>query len=399
MLYGNKSLGFFEDMNSALDAVPIPIIKKDGSLQLEAGLAHGVCDGDHFVLRSIGPAEQDPGSERDQVILEVTHARALTSDLKLLHTRQVPNVSGFTATALTHLSLRRFPVRLELRLPCQNVWAIALQERRSLDVKCTDNVKPGTPFSFYVAIIAKDSYEIRDESNQRIPDLPASPYDLEENADYVLDIVEHLARFKLMESLVNSSLKDSTNPFKKSFSVQIVTADRKIFHPGCLRLGPFSPGCSHSECLVEVEDGNMVKLVVENKEKELKEGGRPLHVHLYGMNSCWEIENLLCADHEVIPPAFSNENKEDFKEGTDGKWEKKIKMTVPQELRDKGQHQCDDIFKVFLTFQSTSFMLLELPELGKLVERRGISRGNGQHPGLLSEDWVVLNFRIRTHIK
>ncbi|KAK5633390.1 hypothetical protein RRF57_009104 [Xylaria bambusicola] len=116
------------------------------------------------------------------------------------------------------------------------------------------------------------------------------------------------------------------------------------------------------------------------------------------MGSCWEIENLLHADHEVIPPRCSNKS-EDFAQGTNGEWKKKITMTVPQELKDKGQHQCDDIFKVFLTIQSTSFMSLELPELGKLVERHGARRHSEQNPNHSPEDWAALNFRIRTRVK
>jgi hypothetical protein len=391
MLYGNKSLGFFEDANYVLYSIRIPIVKtQDGSFQLEAGKAHGVSEGDRFALCDIGSAQSKSRSDEDPVTLEVTKARALTSYLKPVDTKPISTLSGLTAIALTCLSLRRFSVCLDLRLSSKNVWAMALQERRSLNVQCIENVEPETSFSFYVMVIAKDRYEIRDKSKQMILNLPASAYDLEENASYLLDIVDHLVMFEMVGTLANSSPAARAHPFRESFNVQVINPAGKIFHPSC-----FNPGCSHAECLVEVTNGDAVTLVVQNKEKE---GGQSLYVHLYSMGADWEIENLLHAVYERIPPCSSNKSKH-FQKGTNGEWKKDVKMTVQQEVRNKGYNYCDDTFKVFLTAQPTSFMSLELPEVGKLVKKDAISRGIEQDSSPLSEDWVALNFHIRTHIK
>ena len=49
MTYGNKNLGFFGPVGPDHNPTPIPIIKlADNSLQLEAGHAHGICNGDQF---------------------------------------------------------------------------------------------------------------------------------------------------------------------------------------------------------------------------------------------------------------------------------------------------------------------------------------------------------------
>ena len=74
-------------------------------------------------------------------------------------------------------------------------------------------------------------------------------------------------------------------------------------------------------------------------------------------------------------------------------------MTVQQEPRDKRQHQCDDIFKVFLTLKPTSSISLELPEVGKLVKLQEKSNDREESFKALLEDWVALNFCIRTLIK
>lgn len=391
MLYGNKSLGFFEDTNYAIDSIRIPIVKKqDGSFQLEAGKAHGISVGDRLALCDIGSAQSGPRSVEDPVTLEVVQARALTSDLKPVGTTPISASSGATATALTRLSLRRFPVCLDLRILSKNVWAMALQERTSLNVQYIEKLEAGTLFSLYVTVISKDRYEIRDKSKQMIPNLPASAYDLEENSGHLLDLVDHLLMFEMVKNLVNKALAAPAHPFRESFNIQVINAAGKIFHPSC-----FDPGCSHAGCLVEVTQGDTVKLVVQNKEKE---GGQSLYVHLYGMGSDWEIENLLHADYERIPPCLSNKSK-NFLSGTDGEWKKDVQMTVPQEMRNKGYNHCDDTFKVFLTAQPTSFLSLELPEIGKLVKKGAIGRGTEQDSSPLSEDWAALNFHIRTHIK
>ncbi|RDW82943.1 hypothetical protein BP5796_04434 [Coleophoma crateriformis] len=393
MLYGNKRLCFFEDANREDDAIPISIMKNmDQNLQLGAGQAQGVCQGDKFALCSINPRKRD--SEQNSVLFEVIRSGALMSDLNILGMAVVQ--SGMTATACTRLSLRRFPILLDLQLPCRDIWERARQERPSLDVQYSDNAEPGVSFSFHVTISARDSYEIQDELKQRIPDLPASQYDLQENAGYVLDIVEHLAKFKLVENLANGLLANPAHPFRKSFSVHLVNAAKKIFYPGCSKLGPFHPTCAHAECLVEVEDGDELTLVVQNKEEK---GGRDIYFYFYNMGSCWEIENLLHGNHYVIPPRSSNKDDKDFENGTSGEWKQSIQNIVPREIKDKGKQNCDDIFKIFLTVQPTSFTLLELPEIGELTKRHGSSEGRGSSPAFDSEDWAALSFRVRTYVK
>ncbi|RSL89476.1 hypothetical protein CDV31_015880 [Fusarium ambrosium] len=108
-------------------------------------------------------------------------------------TAELSYPSGMAATALTHLSLQKYPVRLQL--PSQNghTWTKALQERQSLNV-ATGDATSGELFTFHVAVISKEAYEIRDASNKLLANLPPPILDLEEDPSFVLDIIEHLAR-------------------------------------------------------------------------------------------------------------------------------------------------------------------------------------------------------------
>ena len=377
-----------------IDSVPIPVIKKkDGSLQLEAGQAHGVCDSDRFAIHSLASRECDAKVEADPVTAKVTSANALTSDLKLLNPMLSSVGQGSIATALTRDSLRRFPIQLELGLPYSSAWTKAAQERQSLDIYEANEQKPERSCSFRIALAGENELEIRDGSNQRISNVLTTAHSSEENIRHVLDVVEHLVKFKLVEILTNDSLVDSAHSFRKSFDVQLISPDGQVFHSGCLQLGWLHTGCSHPQCLVEVKNGEKVKLAMRNKERK---GGNNLYLYLYSLGACWDVENIVRGGYDDVPPCGSNQNDEDFSQGTSGEWRKEIAMTVPSRIISRGQDHCDDIIKVFLTSQPTSFDLLELPEIGKLVEERGTSGKRGKGGDHLVEDWAALSFRIRT---
>ncbi|KAK9418572.1 putative Peptidase C14 caspase domain-containing protein [Seiridium unicorne] len=393
MLYGNQSLLFFENVACELGAIEVPIVQTRGKVQLEAGQVHCVCEGDKFVLLP-QVVQQTSTGDGNELFFEVTSAGDLVSVLKMSDPQTTIH-SGATVTACTRLSLRRFPIRVELRLPCLSVWTTALISRPSLDVSFAERntLDSRTLYSFNVAIVAKNYYEIRDDSNQLVSGLPLSPYDLEENADYVLDIVEHLAQFKWLMGLTNRRLMDPDHPFPAMFSVSLTNPSGRVFQPGCMHSGHFHPWCSHSECVVDMKHGEKLIIDVENKSSPDDLG---LYLHLYGMGSSWNIENLLKADFAVIPPRSSNQHVRDYKYGTTGKWRKKITMTVPDRQGEKRMCQCDDVFKILLTPQPTSFSLWELPELGKASKGHGVGEGRGDAPPTLSEDWALLSFHVRT---
>ncbi|RMJ08164.1 hypothetical protein CDV36_012223 [Fusarium kuroshium] len=387
MLYGNKRLGFFEDLTAELYAAPIPIIQDDSLLLLEAGEAHGVCEGDRFALCSVDTGQSED-TTRQKEIFEVKNAGPLSSELSPVSPRSGSYPSGMAATALTHLSLQKYPVRLQL--PSQNghTWTKALQERQSLNVATGDAIS-GDLFTFHVAVISKEAYEIRDASNKLLANLPPPILDLEEDPSFVLDIIEHLARYEMIKDLFN---KSPSQNFIESFQVELRDETTgRTFLPGCQHNGPLGPTCSHAECVVEITENAKLYLTVRN------EGGNgdTLFLHVYNLDVFWEVENMLKGDHDVLPPPQTNKNRY-FSSGTDGAWRKEMVMTIPDELKNRGETECEDIIKVFLTRQPTSFMSLELPPIGDICGRRTPKSSRGGSQRYESDDWAVLNFRIRT---
>lgn len=383
MFYGEKSLCFFGRDNPEEYVAPIPIIKKrDGGIQLEAGQAHGICDGDRFVINPIKLETNYPTLNPNSVITIVTHTRDLTADMEIIERSSPYFETGWLATPVTRLSLRQFPIRLELSLPYRDEWTIALREQQSLDIYDGNSTKHGCPFSFYVAMESDNEYQVRDEVNQQIVHIPVITTD-QEAARYVLDIVKHLARFKLVKNLANTSLANPDHPFTNSFTIQLIDRAGKRYHPGCLRKGWLHQGCLHPECVIEIQDGDWLEMVVENTRES---GGGNLYLHIYNMGSCWEIENILEGNHAAIS-------------STKGEWREKIEMTLPDEIKKRGQSQCEDIIKVFLTAKSTSFTSLELPGLATPAnwDKSFGTREGGVES--LSDDWAAFNFRIRIFIK
>lgn len=380
MFYGNKNLCFFGYANLENRLAPISLMKKpDGTIQLEAGQAHGISKGDQLAICPLSHATDDFAPNSSPLIATVTHVGALTSSMEIVDAPFVE--TGWMVTPLTCLSLRKFPIRLKLSLPHLNEWEAALQKRPSLDVYASDRTKPIFPFSFYVTMEGDDAYVIRDES-QQIVHVPVAEQDQHRAACHVLDILEHLARFKLVRNLTNTTLVDPEHPFANSFTIQLIDKSGKSNGPGCLQEGWLHQGCYHPECVTEVKDGDPLALAVKHTGKREDN----IYIHVYNADSCWAIENIFEGNHDVIS-------------STRVVWKEEIAMSVPDEVKENGgQSYCEDVIKVFLTAQPTSFMSLELPELAVSVHRAKAieQRGGGES---LSDDWLALCFRIRIHVK
>ena len=366
VLYGNKDQGFFGHISSGIYINLISLVERDGVLQLQAGQAHGVCDNDQFVLCPLSSVESNSGSKEKSVIAKVTQAGALTSHLELLETTSICPQTGWIAEPLTRAFHQKFSIRLASSLPHQDEWLATLRER-SLSVHIDIDEHP---FSFHVLLNNYKEYEILDQSDHKIINLPIMSYD-QIDVSSICDILEHLIRYKLVGALVNKIPADA---FIESFKVQIISRSGEIFDP---------------ECVMEVEQDEEVKymfeLQVENK------GSKDLYVYAYDMGPCWQVDNIYRGNYEVIPPRNSDK-------GFRGIFKKKLKTIVPPEMREKGHLQCQDIIKVLVTSKPTSFDLLELPKLGKSAKKNTTGR-TGQEDSDISEEWAALNFPICTSLK
>jgi len=350
VLYGNKDQAFFGRVDPYRNARSTSIFERDRSLRLLAGLAHGLRVGDRFVLSPFGPS-----SDRDvegNFIANVIHLWPLTSELELLGTPHSFQ-TGSIAEPLTCSYLLDFPVRLAPELSHQDDWRAALEER-SLST-CIDNEQDPA----LQVVLSNNKYGILDEYGRKIINLPAMPQD-QTGTGRVCNVLEHLARFRMAKDITNEMPRAA---FRESLDIQI-TANGKAFDP---------------REQIEVRHDSIVELVMKNV------GETALYVYVYNLGPLWQVKGM---SYEVIP----ERNRDDDLKFT-GISSKKIKMTVPPAM--SGYGSCEDIMKVFVTSLPTSFDSFELPnldELGKANVGDRTNRPNNHE----SEDWVALNFPIRT---
>ncbi|KAL2156763.1 hypothetical protein VTH82DRAFT_1509 [Thermothelomyces myriococcoides] len=85
---GNSSQAFFgharQDRRIAAAGL-VPVVRvQDGTLELQAGDAHGACDGDEFILHDFSSAGivPPPSQAEQSTVYRITRTRALTSDLE-----------------------------------------------------------------------------------------------------------------------------------------------------------------------------------------------------------------------------------------------------------------------------------------------------------------------------
>ncbi|KAF4632467.1 hypothetical protein G7Y89_g5656 [Cudoniella acicularis] len=330
VLYGNKGQGFFGYTNSQAITATAPMIEKEAAASNYKRARHMVSQG-------------------DLVVFKVTKAGALLSDIERLDTTATSDQIGWTAAALTLLSLQRFPIRLASSLEHQDEWLKALRER-SLSVSIDMDSDCGDLFTFYIKMNDNKKYEVLSESYQKIINIPTMSQH-QTDISQVFDIIEHLARFRQARDLTNNVPRDH---FIESFRVRITSRSGKAYSP---------------ECLIEVEDGEKEKFMYQLR-----------------------IKNILRGTYENIPP---QDNGQEFVTGKS--W--KVKTKVPAEMRENGYRRCEGIAEVFITSKPTSIDLLELPELSTPVKKRTTSRARREEGNPSSEDWMALDFLIRTSLK
>ncbi|KAK3391099.1 caspase domain-containing protein [Podospora didyma] len=403
ILYGNKRQGFFGTVAArsldAHDTAVVPIVRaQDGSVELHAGQAQGVCVGDIFALCSAANAvgSGNSGLERDQVLGKVTKVGALVSQLNVDEggeqiAPQIPISvhhveTGWIARPLTRLSLQKFRIQPSPNITSRAEWLTALNER-SLDLY--EDGEIGAP-SFRVDLnIATEEYEIRDvESGQKItnlPPMPANSSQTEKQTSYSLcaKILEHLARYSLAKQLTTMEPADLAQSFAKSFIVQITTrSSGTVSHVG-------SP-------VVEVYHSSDKKWTFE-LQVENKNPSHAIYVYVHNMGPLWQVEGIDMGSYQVIPPRDDDQN-------FSGVVKKKLRTMVPAEMVSQGYRRCEDIIKVFVTSRPTSFDILELPKIGRVASppkdsSSRISWSSGGHDDASGCLWAAVNFTVYTTLK
>ena len=265
---------------------------------------------------------------------KVDNVRDLTSDLVGIEpTSDLTRAkTGWKATPLTSLSTQKVLVRLMASVGDRAQWMAATKQRDTLYLSIEG--EEGQPCLFNVTQNTCNEYEILDESHRKIPSLQTIPCGGNEALYRVVDTLAHLSSFKYFERIENRIPKPS---LESLFELHLRDgAERDL----------------GKAAIINAQHGDLLSLTVENL------GQKPLYLAIFDLGPLWQINSLLS---QSGGPGFRVvEQKSDW---CSGKEEIKWRMKVPEQFTDRGQYQCDDILKVFVTSKPSSFAPLLLPKV------------------------------------
>jgi len=383
MRYGNKNCSFFGERIHGPVSIFTPASKRDGSLLLGAGRVHGVHEGDEYALYRFESRED---VQQPQPLAKVKVDTVRPFESKLVEIEAVPLAGAWQdvwkARPLTRLAPWKLTVRLGPAVGDEAQWIAAANTRHFLQLSPESGKEDQQPYLFTLTRNGDNEFEVLDHLDRKIGSLPTIPVDGTRAMDRVLDVLEHLAAFKYVERIEN---RIPNVGFEHSFEIQL------------------EPQVGDSRFL-DVNDEDKVRLTVKNF------ASKPLYLAIFDLGPSWQIDSLLGqrggADFRAIPQKGEPD--------CDGEitWQ----MNVPEPFRSRGQHQCDDILKVFVTSKSTSFTSLVLPRITVPVQDfQPPVRGNyspllqflaaldahfrGSGDGTSDGEWSTQNFYIHTTAK
>ncbi|KAF4958831.1 hypothetical protein FGADI_2175 [Fusarium gaditjirri] len=360
-LYGNKDQGFFGE-NTFTNSRPTVLVVRNGQhFALQAGQAHGVSDGDEFILYPSRVLEHNEAFHANLVETRAIRAGPLTSQLQLDNAMDTAAENDWVAEPQTRQALGKFTVSFSESISTQDTWPEALTR-----YGMTRAEGHGLASWFHVEAI-NDEYRILTQNGKEVANLPSLSQSTT-TADDVAAVLEHLARYELVKNLSNPFVEED---FRTSFDISIIRAGDH-----------FGPGS-----LIDVEQdagkASMFELKLQNHCTKV------LYLYILDLGPLWQIDDIYCGSYAVIPPYNQNER---FMTGC---FTKKFRTMVPDELRQQGIEECDDTLKVLVTSQPTSFDLLELPKIGHVLKRRSPT-DNDRSGGSSVEQWITFSFPLRT---
>ncbi|KAH0522767.1 hypothetical protein TsFJ059_006563 [Trichoderma semiorbis] len=154
MRYGNRSFSFFDGPANTSGTPFVQVYEKDNGLHLDAGEAHGVHEGDTYVLSPPG-WRGDAGSQ-----------------------------CGFRQASMTELTRR------------------GLLKTGAICISCISD-DDGEACMFNVVLDDQGRYDIRDGLEGTIANLPAIPANAQGAEQQLMDTLQHLSKFKYAEGIEN----------------------------------------------------------------------------------------------------------------------------------------------------------------------------------------------------
>lgn len=335
MRYGNQTFSFFDGLIPDPDLSFVPVVVRDGCFILGAGHAHGVHSGDEYSLFLLAVSETMTSMPKTVGKGKAVKVGGLTSVLAEVGCSSLvkQGTMQMKAKLLTRLSPWKASAGVQFQMDGLAKWMSIANQKPAIQLSSRKKGDPGDLFSL---LRKEHNLEIRDGLLRKLPAVPTVSLKSEGPLNRVLHILEHLGTFKYFEGVQN---RTPNAAFEKSFACNV--------SPTFERDG-----------MVRVKDEGIVMLTVENL------GDKPLYMTVFDMGPSWQIDNLLSqsgsGDYKVILPKSATCN---------GVETIQLHMCIPESFKSRGQRECEDIIKVFVTNMASSFSALELPDIATSLAR------------------------------
>lgn len=367
MWYGYIDRLFLGPRTSEQNAPAFSVVVQNSQdeviFRLEAGRAHGVCEGDIFDILS-------RGLQRPVTSARAVQVGGLSSALVLEKMGAVRRGEAIFAVPSTKHVFCDYPTAVSTtHLAADEVqsWRDLQNRRPWLKISNGDPVE----HMLWTFRISRSPlwprYEIRDSNTSEI--IVGSELD----AAATLGLVEKIAMWRFVWFLRNNS-PDSIPQSHYSVRLKSLEDPQKSVPPGST---------------LSVRDNSKIEIFIENLHEQI------LYIHIYRLGNGWEIQSMLNSTYVLLyPRMFAQQAERDFETPYEKKSRKPFKILMTVLEGDK----CEDLFKIFLTESPTSFDALVSSRFGQEATAEGSDLRAGYRASDLIADfqdkWSVADFKV-----
>lgn len=329
--FGNQNACLLSNVDLGCDPLETRVRWQGSELILEAGQVQAVAENDEYRMQA---PWKDAEKSTTPIVCRVKTVNAFASVLEAVNVDTDISVirTAWRAVPCTHLPNRYISVELSSQLH-QDQWQNKIAA--SFFLKASEGVS--LPLSgVYIDIKDESEYQILDGSRCKIPGLPTIPIVSPSAISDTVNILDHVAKFKHIETIEN---RVPNLEFEQDIKIEL--ADSKghaVDNMGSLY----------------VSHGGNVELRCLNLSK------KSVYLSVINLTPLWRIDNILrkkYGDYKDLPAW-----EEGFTQHVADTKPLKITMTIPEVLKDLSE--CSDVIKVFVTSKPVSLSSLHLPVLG-----------------------------------
>jgi caspase domain-containing protein len=393
ILLGHSMTSFMGDETSQTTTTAFcEVIKvsSDGTLLLNVGYAHGVSKGDEYMLQPEPPSRNSATSIPTSVRIVIASVTALHSKAEIAqkiaekspHTT-IPKVKrGWFGTLLKPF---RPKARVQLFAAAGEEWFNKIHDSSWLQILGADEPEISLQ-TFIVDATDQNQCVILMNGYTCLPYLPLMALEDRNTVGRVVSALEHMAKYANIERLENQSVSSTLE--SRAFSMEITVTD--------------DPTTKMEGNVIQVKDGAEVEFTFSNHIDQT------LYYTILNLTPLKRVFNLYPGDRDYfsVPPKGPHFHGDDSFQ---------IEMKIPKSLQDDAESQSDDVLKLFISTEPTSFNMLELPALSEVVQspNRGEPKAllsfleSLESDGLISQDsggsrgkevrkWTCRNYIVRT---